>query len=59
MMAVGCATTARPAHGPRYSADEVERAQQDAEQSALTRMGDSVDLETAQAAHRVAAGETR
>jgi hypothetical protein len=37
----------------------VERAQQDAEQSALTRMGDSVDLETAQAAHRVAAGETR
>lgn len=57
--AVGCATSGKLAHGPRHSVAEVELAMQDAERSALSRMADSIDPETAQAARRIAIGECR
>ena len=56
---VGCATSGKLGHGPLHSASEVELAMQDAERSALTRMADSIDPETAQAARRIALGECR
>jgi hypothetical protein len=59
IMGVGCATSGKLAHGPRHSVAEVELALRDTECSALTRMADSIDLETAQAARRIAIGECR
>ena len=59
ILAVGCATSATSAHGPKYSAAEVERALQNAERSALTRLSDSVDVQTAQAARHIAVADCR
>jgi len=60
-LSVGCATTATSTHTPqRYVSDaELERAIQDAERSALARMTDSVDPETAQTARQISLAESR
>jgi len=57
--AVGCATSGKMAYGPRHSVAEVELAMADTERSTLTRLADSIDLETAQAARRIAFAECR
>jgi hypothetical protein len=58
-LSVGCATSATSSHGPRHSDAEVHKALADAERSALTRLSDSVSLETAQAARRLALAGSR
>jgi hypothetical protein len=58
-MGVACATSSTSAHGPRHSVAEVELALLNAERSTFTRMADSIDPETAQAARQLALAEGR
>ncbi len=61
LLSVGCATTNTSTYVPRQAASDVEMEQaiRDAERSALARMTDSVDPETAQVAHQLSLGEGR
>ena len=64
LLSISCATTATSTHSPRHAVCEasdvdVEKAIQDAERSALARMTDSVDPETAQVARQLSLAEGR
>jgi len=64
LLSVGCATTTTSTHAQRHAVSDVsdaemERAIQEAERSALERMTDSVDPETAQAARQLSLAESR
>ena len=61
LLSIGCATTTTSTYVPRQAASdaELEQAIQDAERSALARMTDSVDPETAQTARQLSLAESR
>jgi hypothetical protein len=53
-LGAGCATSRTPAHGPRYTEDQVQRAEDESTRKTLTRLSDSIDPATAAAARRIA-----